>query len=100
MPRLICATCGTQYPESPQPPAACPICEDERQYVASGGQRWTETAALGRDHAVVWGKEAEGLFGLRIRPAFAIGQRAFLVRHRDGNILWDCLSLIDRAIGG
>jgi hypothetical protein len=30
-------------------------------------------------------------------PAFAIGQRALLVHTPNGNILWDCLSLIDAA---
>jgi glyoxylase-like metal-dependent hydrolase (beta-lactamase superfamily II) len=37
-------------------------------------------------------------------PSFAIGQRAFLVRTRSGNLLWDCISYIDdetvRAIEG
>src|SRR5947209_13532059 len=32
-----------------------------------------------------------------MEPAFAIGQRALLVRHPDGNILWDCVSLVDDA---
>jgi len=97
MPRFLCITCGTQYPDSPSPPASCPVCEDERQYVPADGQSWTEMAALGRDHAIVWEEEAEGLFSLRIRPHFGIGQRAFLIRHPKGNMLWDCLSLIDRA---
>ena len=30
-------------------------------------------------------------------PAFGIGQRAQLLRTPHGNILWDCISLIDRA---
>ena len=33
MPNFICTACGTQYTDSDQPPAACPICLDERQYV-------------------------------------------------------------------
>ena len=33
MPAFICNTCGTQYEPSENPPAACPICDDERQYV-------------------------------------------------------------------
>jgi len=41
MPNFICTTCGTQYAESDQPPAACPICQDERQYVKATGQNWT-----------------------------------------------------------
>jgi hypothetical protein len=54
MPHFICATCGTQFPESARPPLACPICEDERQYVPAGGQSWTEMAALGQDHESGW----------------------------------------------
>jgi hypothetical protein len=97
MPHFICVTCGTQFPEGAQPPATCPICEDERQYVPAGGQSWTEMAVLGRDHEIGWTEEADGLFSLKIRPAFAIAQRAFLILHPDGNILWDCVSLIDAA---
>ena len=38
MPNFICTTCGTQYAEGGQPPAAC---QDERQYVKATGQQWT-----------------------------------------------------------
>ena len=37
----LCVTCGTQFPETAQPPEHCPICEDERQYVDPDGQQWT-----------------------------------------------------------
>jgi len=30
-------------------------------------------------------------------PAFAIGQRALLLLTRQGNVLWDCISLVDEA---
>jgi hypothetical protein len=30
-------------------------------------------------------------------PTFAIGQRALLIRTPNGNVLWDCISLIDDA---
>jgi hypothetical protein len=30
-------------------------------------------------------------------PHFAIGQRALLIRHPRGNVLWDCISLLDGA---
>jgi rubrerythrin len=38
MPNYVCTTCGVQYAESHAPPASCPVCEDERQYVGWGGQ--------------------------------------------------------------
>ena len=42
-------------------------------------------------------REAE-LIGIGTSPAFGIGQRALLVRTPPGNVLWDCVSLIDDAI--
>ena len=37
------------------------------------------------------------LIGIGTRPTFAIGQRALLVCTAHGNVLWDCISLIDEA---
>lgn len=37
----------------------------------------------------------DGLYEIFIRPTFGIGQRAYLVQTPLGNILWDCVSLID-----
>ncbi|HXW44946.1 MAG TPA: MBL fold metallo-hydrolase, partial [Streptosporangiaceae bacterium] len=97
MPAWICETCGVQQRETPQPPEVCPICADERQYVGWGGQRWTTMAEIARDHAVVVREEEPGLFGVGMEPAFAIGQRALLLCTPQGNVLWDCTSLLDDA---
>jgi hypothetical protein len=97
MPNFICVTCGTQFPESAAAPARCPICEDERQYVGTGGQQWTTLEELRRQHANQIKPEEPGLVSLRTEPAFAIGQRAFLVQTPRGNLLWDCVSLLDDA---
>jgi len=35
--------------------------------------------------------------GIGTFPAFAIGQRALLLRKPEGNILWDCISFLDDA---
>jgi hypothetical protein len=95
MPRFVCATCAAQYPDADSPPAACPICEDEREAVAEGGQRWTTAAALAADHGTELREEEPGLLGVGVEPSFAIGQRALLVRTPHGNVLWDCVPLID-----
>lgn len=107
MPSFICTTCGTQFPPSEAPPPACPICEDPRQYVNPAGQSWTTTEALARSHANTFRLLAPDLFSIATAPAFAIGQRALLLRHPAGNLLWDCISLLDpatealiRALGG
>jgi hypothetical protein len=95
VPAWICATCGVQQSDSPEPPSVCAICSDERQYVGWGGQRWTTMEALAGAHAVVVREEEPGLFGIGLEPAFAIGQRALLVCTDGGNVLWDCVSLLD-----
>jgi hypothetical protein len=38
-----------------------------------------------------------GVTGIGSQPSFAIGQRAVLVRTPGGNVLWDCISLLDAA---
>src|SRR5262245_50390815 len=43
---FICVTCGIQFAASREPPARCPVCEDERQFVGWKGQQWTTLAAL------------------------------------------------------
>jgi hypothetical protein len=77
------------------PPEHCPICEDERQYVGWEGQRWTTLAELCRDHHMVIREEEPGLTGIGTDPSFAIGQRALLVQSPGGNVLWDCISVLD-----
>ncbi len=94
---FICATCGTQFPPSVEPPAACPICSDERQYVADTGQRWTTLAQLRRTHRNMFQRLEPNLYGIGSAPQFAIGQRALLIRTPAGNVLWDCISLLDDA---
>ena len=93
----ICTTCGAQFADTPSPPARCPVCEDERQFVGWEGQAWTTLEELAVSHRVAWKPEASGLEGIGIEPSFAIGQRALLVRAAGGNVLWDCIPLIDAA---
>ena len=107
MTTYICVTCGTQFAATEQPPAHCPICEDERQYIGWQGQQWTTLEALRRDHHNAIKPVEPGLTGIGTEPAFAIGQRALLVQSPGGNVLWDCISLLDdatvaavRALGG
>jgi hypothetical protein len=93
----ICTTCGTQYEPSEQPAPVCSICDEERQYVLPTGQQWTSLPQLRKSHMATFRREAE-LIGIGTAPAFGIGQRALLLRTPQGNVLWDCISLIDDAI--
>jgi hypothetical protein len=97
---FICATCGTQHAPSAAPPPSCAICEDARQWVPAAGQAWTTAEALARRHAIGWRAVAPGLLGCGLFPDFGIAQRAILVRTPAGNVLWDCLAMIDPATVG
>ncbi len=97
MPAFICVTCGTQYPPSGAPPAHCPICDDERQYLRPSGQEWTTLAEMHGPYFNGWRRHEADLFGIGTLPGFAIAQRALLVRTPRGNVLWDCITLIDDA---
>lgn len=98
MPHFICATCGTQYADSDTPPASCAICQDDRQYVRKTGQNWTTPDFLPLTHRCSLRYREPGLIGIGIDPPFAIGQRALFLRTPVGNVLWDCIPLLDRAI--
>jgi len=103
----LCVTCGTQYPSAVHTPSGCPICQDSRQYVGLNGQLWTTLEELRRTHENEITEEEPGVFSIHTKPSFAIGQRAFLVKTTEGNVLWDCVTLLDektqaeiRRLGG
>ena len=94
----ICTACGTQHAESERPPAHCVICEEERQYIPPRGQTWTTLDALRQGHTNTFHEYEKGIIGIGSTPAFAIGQRALLVRTDSGNVLWDCIAPLDTRL--
>ena len=97
MESYICATCGVQHAESNAPPEHCPICKDERQYIGKDGQRWTTLAELRAGYQNRIEEVDPNVTGIGTTPSFAIGQRALLVQTPEGNVLWDCISLLDET---
>ncbi len=94
----ICAACGTQFAATIAPPHSCPICLDERQYVGWGGQQWLSPDELAAKHPIQFAEE-DGITTMVLAPDFAIGQRAFLIPHGGGLVMWECLSLVtDEAV--
>jgi hypothetical protein len=107
MTHYICTTCGTQHAATGQPPEQCLICTDERQYIGWRGQQWTTLERLRKEYHNVIKPEEPSLTGIGTHPTFAIGQRALLIQTAGGNVLWDCISLLDdptvaavKALGG
>jgi hypothetical protein len=106
MPLWTCEQCGAQFPDTRERPRACPVCEDERQYVNWKGQRWMTREELAGSHKLVW-RDDLGVAGLGVEPSFAIGQRALLIREGDGCVMWDCVPMATpeavayvRSLGG
>jgi len=50
---------------------------------------------LANDHHNRFEEAASQLLGIGTEPEFAIGQRALLLQSPGGNLLWDCISLLD-----
>lgn len=98
MPHFICTTCGTQFGEGEHPPEQCTICTDQRQFVGWQGQQWTTLEQLQQSHQTTVRLEELSLYGIGMEPSFAIGQRALLVAGPQGNVLWDCIPLINEAL--
>lgn len=92
--QIICSTCGTYYPLADYPDP-CTICLDERQYLPDTGQSWTRPQDLHYKYSIKLNKIKERLYELEINPMFAIGQRALLVLSDEGNVLWDCIPMLD-----
>ena len=89
----VCTTCGAVYPDADDAPDACPICEDERQWVPEDGQKWTSLDELAGEHRNEIRTEDPELIGIGVEPEFAIGQRMLLPESAAGNVLWDMIPL-------
>ena len=83
-------------PEADRHPAAAPSVRTNASTsagTASSGRPWPRSPRGPRGgHAEP--RKAD-LVGIGVEPSFAIGQRALLVRTPHGNVMWDCISLLD-----
>lgn len=95
--KKICKACGTEYDSREIKNNHCKICDDDRQYIPEGGQAWTTEDELLKSRSVQIKSIYTNLYELTILPSFAIGQRAFLIISENGNILWDCIPLLDES---
>jgi glyoxylase-like metal-dependent hydrolase (beta-lactamase superfamily II) len=119
---LICATCGTQFPTTDRTALrTCFICDDPRQFTPRTGQSFATLGEFRSKHKNTFHAlpgpgagqdqdldlEQADFISIVTEPKLAIGQRAVLVRTPAGNVLWDCVTLLDdetvrrvRELGG
>jgi len=93
----VCKACATQY-AGDEPPGACAVCEDARQYVPyDDGQVWLAWDDVLSSHEADV-RDDHGILGIGCTPSIGIGQRALLVKSAAGNVLWDCIPYVDSAL--
>lgn len=93
----ICKTCGTRFASEKFDADKCPVCLDDRQYLKEYGQEWLSYNELRKNHTVKINFLRTNIFEITLQPSFAIGQKAHLITTSEGNILWDCIPMIDKA---
>jgi hypothetical protein len=101
---LVCVACGTQFPTTDRAALpTCFICDDPRQYTPRTGQAFTTMGDVRAAHKNEFTRmpisdNDDGHFTeITTHPKLAIGQRAILISTPAGNVLWDCLTLLDGA---
>jgi hypothetical protein len=63
--------------------------------VPEEGQEWVSYGEVRETHRADIREEQARLTGIGLTPSFGIGQRALLVESSGGNVLWDCLPLVE-----
>ena len=93
-----CATCGVERADPL--PEVCPICADERQYVPSGGQRWTDPEeSRARGASIEFAERETDVLNLVQINCPGIGQKPALIRTEHGNVLVEAPNYIsDEAV--
>jgi len=73
--------------------------QDPRQFVPPTGQAWTSHRQLKSAHKNTIRPDDKDprIHTIFSKPQVAIGQRAFLLQTAQGNILWDCIALLDQG---
>jgi len=79
---FVCVQCGTQFDESAQSPSACPICEDERQFVRHEGQAWTTLKRMAPRHRNRLKDEASHLVGIGTEPDLPLASALYFYGRR------------------
>lgn len=88
-----CATCGVERAEPL--PEVCPICADERQYVPSGGQRWTSPAeSLARGASLEFTERETDVLSVTQQQCPGIGQKPAIIRTDHGNVMVEVPNVI------
>ena len=89
----FCKTCSTAYEDAPQ---ICPIAGMSASMFRPAARR-DRLCYRTSTHSNKWQQLEPQLFSIKTVPAFAINQRALLLRTPHGNILWDCIANLDPA---
>ena len=92
-----CTVCGVEY-DAEALPEVCPICADERQYLADDRrQRWVDPAEYGGRIDVF--PSEPGLWSIAVDGGPGIGQQAKVIVTEAGNVMVEApASITDEAV--
>ena len=96
MTHYVCTNCGF-WQRHFTVPATCPVCLDFRHTPPDDG--WTflssgEAAEIAGTH---WSEEERDVVVFNSEPRFGIGPQGYLLRHPDGNVMFDHCGWYDDA---
>jgi hypothetical protein len=74
------------------------LVQEPRQFVPPSGQSWTTLEKLQATHKNQFKQDDKDsrIWSIFSTPQVAIGQRAIFIQTEAGNVLWDCISLLDQ----
>lgn len=74
------------------------MVQEPRQFVPPSGQSWTTLEELQTTHKNEFKQDENDkrIWSIFSTPQMAIGQRAVFIQTESGNVLWDCISLLDQ----
>ena len=87
------------FPTVIEPPRACPVCEDERQFVNWSGQSWLAREDFAQRYKLVWRDDLGMSSASRSSRPSQSGSARCCLREADGCVMWDCIPLMtDEAV--
>ncbi len=96
MTHYVCTNCGF-WQRHFVPPAMCPVCLDFRHTPPAGGWTFLSSDETTEAACTRWSEDERGVVTFRSEPRFGIGPQGYLLRHPEGNVIFDHCGWYDEA---
>ena len=96
MTHYICTNCGF-WQRHFEKPGWCPVCLDFRHTPPENGWEFLSADEAAQVARTSWVEDERGVVTFTCEPRFGIGPRGYLLRHPDGNVVFDHCGWYDDA---